>query len=224
MDIIDTQFLSGLLSIVLIDLVLGGDNAILIALATRNLPKAQRKKAIFWGVFGAVAIRALLTIIAVYLLKIPFIQLVGGVLLVWIAFKLLADNSEHDESVSSSQNLREAIKTIVIADMLMGIDNVLAIAGASHGNIVLVVLGLLISVPIIVWGSSLILRFINKFPIIIYIGASVIAYTAGGMISEDPFIHEKIITNIPTLEWIIPFVIVSAVLLTGYFNRRKTVN
>lgn len=223
MDIIDTQFFSGLLSIVLIDLVLGGDNAILIALATRNLVGTQRKKAIFWGVLGAVAVRSLLTIIAVYLLKIPLIQLIGGVLLIWIAYKLLADNSEHDENVNSGNNLRDAIKTIIIADMLMGIDNVLAIAGAAHGNILLVILGLFISIPIIVWGSSIILKFINKFPIIIYIGAAVIAYTAGSMIVEDSFIHENVILSIPVLEWIIPVGIISIVMAAGFLKRKKIV-
>lgn len=221
MDIIDTQFFSGLLSIVLIDLVLGGDNAILIALATRNLVGTQRKKAIFWGVLGAVAVRSLLTIIAVYLLKIPLIQLIGGVLLIWIAYKLLADNSEHDENVNSGNNLRDAIKTIIIADMLMGIDNVLAIAGAAHGNILLVILGLFISIPIIVWGSSIILKFINKFPIIIYIGAAVIAYTAGSMIVEDSFIHENVILSIPVLEWIIPIGIICIVMSAGFLKRKK---
>jgi len=220
LDILDMQFLSSLLSIIMIDIVLGGDNAILIALATRRLPQHQRKTAIFWGVFGAVAVRAGLTAIAVYVLKIPLIQFIGGVLLIWIAYKLLVDE-EKNEHVESGRNIREAVKTIIIADLLMGVDNVLAVAGAAHGSVFLVVLGLLISIPIIVWGSTIILHFIERFPIIVYIGAAVIAWTAGRMIVEDQYIHRVLTEQLPLLELIIPIVITGLVLILGYWKKKN---
>ncbi len=213
------QFLSALLSIIMIDIVLGGDNAILIALATRRLPKNERKKAIFWGVIGAVGVRAGLTAIAVYLLNIPLIQFVGGVLLIWIGYKLLVDEDKI-ENVESGKNIREAVKTIVIADLLMGIDNVLAVAGAAHGSVFLVVLGLFISIPIIVWGSTLILHFIERFPIIVFFGAGVIAWTAGKMIVHDQYVHNTIIVSYPMLELIVPIGITALVIFLGYWKRK----
>lgn len=132
MDFFTSEFWTALLAIVIIDLVLAGDNAIVIGLSARNLPKDQQKKVVFWGTFGAIAIRSLLTLIAVWLLEIPGLLLIGGVLLIWIAYKLLVEEKKHD--VKSAGNLSSAIKTIVIADTVMGMDNVLAVAGAAHGN------------------------------------------------------------------------------------------
>lgn len=203
----------------MIDIVLGGDNAILIALATRKLTKLQRKKAIFWGVLGAIIVRAGLTVVFVYVLNIPFVELVGGILLVWIGYKLLVDEDDHEE-IRSGESLRDAIKTIIVADLLMGIDNVLAVAGAANQHPLLVVLGLLISVPIIVWGSTIILRFIERFPIIIYIGAGVISWTAGKMIAHDRYIIE-LFNNYRHLELVITTIIVTGVLLAGFLKRRQ---
>lgn len=217
---LDMQFLSSLLSIIMIDIVLGGDNAILIALATRRLPQDQRKKAIFWGVFGAIAVRALLTAIAVYILEIPLIRFTGGVLLVWIAYKLLVEEVHH-EDVKSGKNIREAVRTIVFADLLMGIDNVLAVAGAAHGSVLLVITGLLVSIPIIVWGSTIILRYIERFPIITFIGAAIIAWTAGSMIVEDEFIHKFLGPQAGLLEILIPVSITVLVTGAGYLKRKK---
>ena len=220
MDFLSAQFFSSLLSIIMIDIVLGGDNAILIALATRSLEQAQRKKAIFWGVVGAIAVRAALTAVAVYILEVPLIKFVGGVLLVWIAYKLLVDEDQHND-IKSGDNTWAAIKTIVIADLLMGIDNVLAVAGAAHGHPTLVVLGLLISVPIIVWGSGIILHFIERFPIIIFIGGAIIAWTAGKMIIEDEIVHSKIVAQFPSLELIFPILITAVVVLLGYLKKKS---
>lgn len=153
MDFLTAEFWSALLAIVIIDLVLAGDNAIVIGLSARNLPKNQQKKVIFLGTFGAIGIRSLLTLIVVWLLKIPGLLLIGGILLVWIAYKLLVEEKQHD--VKSAASLCSAVKTIIIADTVMGLDNVLAVAGTAHGDFLLVVLGLLISVPIVVWGSAL---------------------------------------------------------------------
>ena len=184
MELTGTDFLSSLLAIILLDLVLAGDNAIVIALAARNLPKDLQKKAVFWGTFGAVAVRVALTAVVVYLLKLPGLMLVGGLLLLPIAWKLLKhDDGNHH--VGPAGNFWAALRTIIVADALMGMDNVLAIAGASSGHMVLVVIGLAISVPLVVWGSTLILKLIERFPIIIYIGAGAIAWTAARMIAHD---------------------------------------
>jgi YjbE family integral membrane protein len=184
MDLFATDFLSGLLTIILLDLVLAGDNAIVIAMAARNLPKSLQTKAVFWGCFGAIGVRILLTAVVVFLLQLPGLMLAGGLLLLPIAWKLLRHEDE-SHKISSASSFWTAIRTIVVADALMGLDNVLAIAGASKGQLGLVALGLLISVPLVVWGSTLILKLIGRFPIIIYIGAGAIAFTAGRMIAHD---------------------------------------
>src|SRR5690606_20449728 len=157
MEFLSAEFFSALLIIIAIDLVLAGDNAIVIGLAARNLPKEQQKKAIIWGTVGAVVIRAAATLAVVWLLEIPGLLLVGGLFLLWIAFKLLVEDKDHD-NVKAGASLGAAIRTIIIADAVMGIDNVLAVAGAAHGSYGLVIAGLIISVPIMVWGSTYVLR------------------------------------------------------------------
>lgn len=190
MEFTNPDFLSGLLAIILLDLVLAGDNAIVIAMAASRLPKVLQRKAIFWGTFGAVAVRFVLTAVVVYLLKLPGLMLIGGALLLPIAWKLLSHGSQEDPEISASNTFWSALRTIIIADALMGMDNVLAIAGASKGQLVLVILGLLISIPLVVWGSTLILKLINRYPIIMYIGAGAIAFTAGRMISHDQWLRD----------------------------------
>jgi YjbE family integral membrane protein len=189
MELFSAPWLSALLAIVLIDLVLAGDNAIVIALAARNLPAHLQKKAIVWGTVGAIVVRTGMTIGVVWLLKVPGLMLVGGLGLVWIAYKLLASQPGGEGGHAPQANtFLGAMKTIVIADALMGVDNVLGVAGAAHGNIDLVVIGLLISVPIVVWGSTLVLKLVDRFPVITYIGAGVLAYTAGHMIVSEPLL------------------------------------
>ncbi|WEZ06526.1 TerC family protein [Priestia flexa] len=187
MDILSAEFLSALLAIIIIDLVLAGDNAIVIGLAARKLPKHQQKKVIIWGTIGAIVIRMLATLAVVWLLEIPGLLLIGGILLTIIAYKLLVEDQDHD--VKAGDSMWAAIRTIIIADALMGLDNVLAVAGAAHGSFLLVVLGLLISVPIVMWGSTLILKWVERFPIIITIGAAVLAWTASKMIVGEPFLQ-----------------------------------
>ncbi|GLQ46559.1 membrane protein [Dyella lipolytica] len=182
-----THLLSDLLTIVLLDLVLAGDNAIVIALAARSLPRTLQKQAVFWGTFGAVAVRIVLTVLVVYLLELPGLMVIGGVLLLPIAWKLLKPEHDDNLTVAPAANFWTALRTIIVADALMGLDNVLAIAGAAKGHTGLVVIGLLISIPLVVWGSTLILKLIERFPIIVYAGAAAIAWTAGRMIS-----HEKL--------------------------------
>ncbi|WP_028402585.1 TerC family protein [Ectobacillus panaciterrae] len=211
----DLDFLMSVLIIIGIDIVLGGDNAIVIALASRNLPEKQRNKAIFLGTGLAIVIRILLTIVAVYLLQIPFLQLVGGILLLFIAYNLLADEGDDLSNIKASTTLMAAVRTIVFADIVMGFDNVLAIAGAAEGHIILVVLGLLVSVPIIIWGSKLILTFMERYPSLVYVGAGILAYTAGKMI-----LHEHRLANFfaqyPYLDFALPIITVIAVLSAGY--------
>lgn len=219
MDVLSAEFWTALLSIIIIDLLLAGDNAIVIGLAARNLPKHQQKKAIIWGTAGAVVVRALAMIFVVWLLKIPGLLLVGGLLLVWIAYKLLVEGKGHDD-VEAGGNLREAIRTIIIADALMGLDNVLAVAGAAHGSFLLVILGLLISVPIMVWGSTFILKWIERFPIIITIGAGVLAWTAAKMIVDEPFLKAYFAN--PAVKYGFELLVVAAVIVAGTMKKRKS--
>ena len=177
MEIFSPEFMSALLAIVVIDLVLAGDNAIVIALAARNVPKHLQKRAIMWGTVGAIAVRSSLTMVVVWLLKVPGLMLAGGAMLIWIAYRLLVPANEGGEhNVAPASTFWGAMKTIIVADALMGLDNVLAVAGAAHGSFLLVVLGLLISIPIVIWGSQLILKYVERFPAIIYFGAGVLEH------------------------------------------------
>lgn len=189
MEFLSTAWWSALLAIILIDLVLAGDNAIVIALAARNLPKHLQKKAIVWGTVGAIGVRTLMTLVVVWLLKIPGLMLLGGLGLLWIAYKLIVDQGgDEGEHGPGASTFWGAMKTIIVADALMGIDNVLGVAGAAQGSMDLVVLGLLISVPIVVFGSTLVLRLVERFPVIIQLGAAVLAFTAAKMIAGEPLL------------------------------------
>ncbi|MDB5860994.1 MAG: Integral rane protein TerC, partial [Ramlibacter sp.] len=164
MEFLSADWFSALLAIILIDLVLAGDNAIVIALAARSLPKQLQKKAILWGTVGAIIVRSVMTIGVVWLLQIPGLMLVGGIGLLWIAYKLLADDGGGEQHGPVAHTFWGAMKTIVVADALMGVDNVLGVAGAAHGAIDLVIIGLLVSVPIVVFGSRVVLRLVERFP------------------------------------------------------------
>jgi len=199
---------------------LPGDNAIVIALAARSLPKHLQKKAIIWGTVGAITVRSLMTIGVVWLLKIPGLMLVGGLGLVWIAYKLQVDNHGDDgEHGPAATTFWGAMKTIIIADALMGVDNVLGVAGAAHGAMDLVVLGLLISVPIVVFGSTMVLKLVERFPIIIKAGAAVLAFTAGKMIVNEPVIKATFAE--PTFYWGLIALVVVGVLLAGWLKERS---
>jgi YjbE family integral membrane protein len=184
------EFWSALAAIVVIDLVLAGDNAIVIALAARNLPREHQRKAILWGTAGAVAVRASLTVAVLWLLQVPGLMLAGGALLVWIAYRLLTgDDGGRENDVAPAAGFWAAMRTIVVADAVMGLDNVLAVAGAAHGSALLVVLGLVISIPIVVWGSTLILHGLERFPSLLYVGGAALAWTAVKMITGEPFLE-----------------------------------
>lgn len=188
MEFLSAPWWSALLAIILIDLVLAGDNAIVIALAARNLPPALRTKAVVWGTVGAIAVRSVMTLGVVWLLKVPGLMLVGGLGLLWVAYKLLAEDGGNEEHGPAATTFWGAMKTIVIADALMGVDNVLGVAGAAHGSMDLVVIGLLVSVPIVVFGSKVVLQLVERFPIIIQLGAAVLAFTAAKMIIGEPLL------------------------------------
>ncbi len=185
MELFSVPWWSALLAIILIDLVLAGDNAIVIALAARNLPPEHQNKAIIWGTVGAIVVRSAMTVGVVWLLKIPGLMLVGGLGLLWIAYKLISDTSEDEHEGGGATTFWGAMKTIVVADALMGVDNVLGVAGAANGSFDLVVIGLLISIPIVVLGSKLVLRLVEKWPVIIHLGAAVLAFTAAQMIINE---------------------------------------
>jgi YjbE family integral membrane protein len=182
------DFLSALLAIVLIDLVLAGDNAIIIGIAARNVPKDKQRAVILWGTVGAIAVRVVLTGAVVWLLKIPGFLLVGGLGLVWIGWKLTAPQDSNPEKIAAATSFGAAVRTIVIADAVMGVDNVLAVGGAAQGSFLLVVIGLVISIPIVVWGSALVLKLVDRYPAIAWLGAAVIGWTAAKMIGGEPLL------------------------------------
>jgi YjbE family integral membrane protein len=172
--------------IALIDILLGGDNAVVIALACRNLPEQQRRRGIFWGVFGAVGLRTVLTFFAVALLAMPYLKIAGGILLFWIGIKLiLPENDDGGHEVAASTSLWGAVKTIIVADLVMSLDNVIAVAAAAKDEMMLIVFGLLISIPIIVWCSQLVLKLMERFPVIITLGGALLGYIAGDMMARD---------------------------------------
>jgi YjbE family integral membrane protein len=177
--------------IIMIDILLGGDNAVVIALACRNLPAKQRTQGIIYGTMGAIVLRVILIAFALALLAIPYLKIVGAVLLLWIGVKLLQPEGEDDHQISSSDKLWGAVKTVIIADLVMSVDNVLAIAGAAQGagqqhQLSLVIFGLLVSIPIIVWGSQIVLKLMERFPFIITLGAMLLGWIAGQMAYSDP--------------------------------------
>ena len=219
-DLLESTFFSSLLLIITINIVLSGDNAVVIAVACRKLPPVQRKKAILWGTFLAVIVRVMATILAVYLLQIPYLYLVGGVILLWISYKLLRDEEE-SERIDASDDLVQAVKTIVVADVMMGLDNVLAIAGAAKGSILLIVLGLLISIPLMIFGSQLILKAMERFQWLIYVGAAVLALAAANMIVTERVVSDWIAGQ-GWLEASIKIAVVALVLILGLWQRTHT--
>lgn len=205
MDLASPQFWIAVLQIIAIDIVLGGDNAVVIALACRRLPEKQRNLGIFWGVFGAIALRVVLIYFAFTLMAIPFLKIVAALLLLWIGIKLLQPEPEgNGHEINASATLLGAIKTIIIADAMMSLDNVIAIAGAARDSVVLVTFGMAVSVPIIVWGSKLVMRLMEKFPVTIFIGAGLLGWIAGGMSITDAVSREWVDNNAAFLHWVAP--------------------
>jgi len=210
-DITSSLFWIAVLQIIAIDIMLGGDNAVVIALACRKLPPDLRNKGIFWGVMGAIVLRVVLIFFALQLLALPYLKIVGGLLLLWIGVKLLIPDDDEHEGIDGGTTLFAAIKTIIVADAVMSLDNVIAVAGASHGSIVLVTFGILVSIPIVVWGSKLVLTLMDRLPIVITLGAALLGWIAGGMLLTDPVMPESVAKSVPYAHYV--FAAVGAILV-----------
>ena len=214
MDILATpEFWIGLGKIIWVNIILSGDNAVVIALAARSLPPRQQKQAIFWGAGAAVVLRIILTVVAVKLLELPYLKLVGAAALLWIAVQLLVPDEGDGDDVASSSTLLGAVKTILIADLIMSTDNVIAVAAAAKGSIVLLVLGLVISIPLVIYGATMLMKLMERYPIIITLGAAVLGWTAGEMAVTDPAIAAWVNDTAPWLHWGAP--IAGAVLVVS---------
>jgi YjbE family integral membrane protein len=217
----DTVFWVGLLQIIGINIVLSGDNAVVIALACRSLPPALQKKAIFWGSAAAIIMRVVLTLLAVELLRLPYLKLAGAVLLLWIGIKLLVPEDEEGDGHDTGGNLMAAIKTVLIADLVMSLDNVLAVAAAAKGSMLLLIIGLLISIPLIIVGATLLIKLMERFPVIIVIGAGLIGWVAGEMTVTDPSIKDWIDANAGFLHTLAPAAGVALVIFIGKMLAKK---
>jgi YjbE family integral membrane protein len=216
------EFWIGLGTIIWVNIILSGDNAVVIALAARSLPPRQQKQAIFWGAGAAVVLRIVLTIVAVKLLEFPYLKLVGGAALLWIAVQLLVPDEGGGDDVEASSNLWSAVKTILIADLVMSTDNVIAVAAAAKGSIVLLVLGLLISIPLVIFGASMLMKLMERYPIIITLGAAILGWTAGEMGVTDPAVAVWVNENAAWLHWGAPAIGAVLVVAAGsWLAKRK---
>lgn len=214
------EYVVALFSIILINMLLSGDNALVIALASRNLPTEQQRRAIVWGGAGAIGLRMIFVFVAAALLQVPYLQLVGGLLLLWIALKLINGDHGEPEDIQAASDLWGAVKTIIIADVVMSLDNVIAIVGVAKGNYILLAIGLAISIPIIIWGSQIILHLMERWPAIVTLGAAFLGWVGGEM-----FVSEKHIAHYleiyPILHWAIPALFAGIVLVIAYLAKAK---
>ncbi len=221
----DLQFLARLLSIIVINFTLSGDNAIVIALAVRTLPRKQQKVGILWGTVGAIILRVILTFVAAKILSIPFFQAAGGLLLIYIAVKLTRQEPTSEEDVKQGTNLMEAIKIIIIADLIMSTDNVLAVAAASvvdgRVNLPLLLFGLGLSMPILMIGAAFIAVLMGKYPWLVQLGAAILGWISGEMLVKDPVIHSRILPYYSTLKWAAPITVAVGILVVGWVLARR---
>jgi YjbE family integral membrane protein len=207
MDFGTPQFWLAGLEIIVINILLSGDNAVVIALACRNLPPHQRRWGVFWGAVGAIVLRIILTFFAVSLLQLSYLKIVGGVLLLWIGIKLIAEeDSEEGHEVKASDKMFSAIRTVVIADLVMSIDNVLGVAAAAHGSLLLLIFGLALSVPLVIGGAQIIMRLIERFPILIVAGGGLLGFVAGELMIEDSAIVDWVHAHAAWLKWAAPVI------------------
>jgi YjbE family integral membrane protein len=224
LDSLTPQVWLASLQIIYINILLSGDNAVVIALACRDLPPRQRRWGIIWGAAGAIVLRIILTIFAVTLLELPWLKVVGGVLLLWIGVKLIADDEDDDKTVKASDRLWSAVRTVIIADLVMSVDNVLGVAAAAKGSVPLLVFGLLVSIPLVIAGSQIILKLIERFPMIILAGGGLLGWIAGKMMVEDAALVPWIDANAAWLEWVGPMTGVAIVLAGARWQKRRTVS
>jgi YjbE family integral membrane protein len=217
------QFWLAALQIIYINILLSGDNAVVIALACRDLPPKQRRWGIIWGAAGAIVLRIILTIFAVTPLELPWLKVVGGILLLWIGIKLIVDDGDDSTDVKASDRLLSAVRTVIIADLVMSVDNVLGVAAAAKGSVPLLVFGLLVSIPLVIAGSQIILKLIERFPLIILAGGGLLGWIAGKMLVEDTALQPWIAANAPWLDWAGPVAGVAIVLAGAQWHKWRAV-
>ena len=221
MEFASSQFWFAALEIIYINILLSGDNAVVIALACRNLPPKQRRLGIFWGVIGAVILRIILTFFAVQLLLLPFVQLVGAVLLVWIGIKLIAEDEDGDHEIEASDRLVSAVKTVIVADLVMSLDNVIGVAAAAKGNLLLLVFGLVVSIPLVVVGAQLIMKIMERLPWLVIAGGGILGFLAGEIATSDTAVKPWIDANAPTLHYWAPVLGIVIVVAAGIWLMRR---
>jgi YjbE family integral membrane protein len=218
------QFWLAGLEIIVINILLSGDNAVVIALACRNLPKKQRNLGIFYGVIGAVVLRIILTFFAVKLLQLPYLQLIGAALLLWIGIKLIAEEEGDGDEIEASDRLMSAVKTVIVADLVMSLDNVIGVAGAAKGSLALLIFGLVISIPLVVLGAQIIMKIIERFPVLVIAGGGLLGYIAGEIAVTDSAIKDWIAARAPELHWIAPVAGIVVVVAFGVWLSRRHQN
>lgn len=214
-------FWSGLTQIIVVNILLSGDNALVIALACRNLEKRHQKPAILIGSGGAIVLRIIFVLIVDLLLQVPYLKLVGGLLLLWIGVKLVQGEEEGGDGVKAEGSLWGAVRTIIIADAVMSLDNAIAIAAAAHGDTTLIVLGLLISIPLIIFGATIIMMLLNRFPLIVVAGGALLGYIAGEVIATDPAYAERLTAALPHAKTIIEVGCAVITVALGYYLQRR---
>ena len=215
------QFWIAAVQIIWINILLSGDNAVVIALACRNLPRRQKWLGIFWGVVGAVVLRIVLTFFAVKLLLLPYLQLVGAVLLIWIGIKLIAEDEGDGPEVEASDRLIAAVKTVIVADLVMSLDNVIGVAAAAKGSLTLLIFGLVVSIPLVVLGSQLIMKIVERFPWLVVAGGGLLGYIAGEIAIADTAVKPWIAANAPVLHYVAPAAGIAIVVATGLWLSRR---
>jgi YjbE family integral membrane protein len=215
------QFWIAVVEIIFVNILLSGDNAVVIALACRNLAQRQRRQGIFWGVLGAIVLRIVLTFFAMSLLAYPWLKLIGGALLLWIGVKLITQDDGGDHKVKASDRLMTAVWTIIVADLIMSLDNVVGVAAAAKGNGLLIVFGLVTSIPIVIVGSQIIMRLIARFPVLVLAGGGLLGYIAGEKVVEEPALQSWIAANAAGVAWILPPLGFAAVVAMGLWLTRR---
>jgi YjbE family integral membrane protein len=215
------QFWVAAMEIIVINILLSGDNAVVIALACRNLPPKQRTLGIFWGVIGAVVLRVILTFFAVALLKLPYLQLIGAALLIWIGIGLINEDDDDEHDIHASDRLLSAVKTVIVADLVMSLDNVIGVAGAAKGSLVLLIFGLVVSIPLVVVGSQLIMKLIERFPILVIAGGGLLGYIAGEIAVSDTAVKPWIDASLPQLHYLAPIAGIVLVVGAGTWLTRR---
>jgi len=221
LEFVTPQFWIAAVQIIWINILLSGDNAVVIALACRNLPKKQRTLGIFWGVIGAVVLRIILTFFAVQLLQLPYLQLIGAALLVWIGIKLIAEDDDDEHEVQASDRLVSAVKTVIVADLVMSLDNVIGVAAAAKGSLALLIFGLVVSIPLVVLGSQFIMKLLERFQWLVIAGGGLLGYIAGEIATEDTAAKPWIAANAPALHYIAPALGVVIVVAAGIWLTRR---